>query len=107
MLLITICVGSSCSIRGSDELASELQRCIEEEGMTDRIEIVGAFCMDDCSKGVSVRVGERQFSGISPEDAEAFFYTVIMGCFDGRQNIKHRDEAGNFLNPDSPVMYES
>lgn len=79
MLIITICVGSSCSIRGSDELASEIQRLIEKEQLEGLVDIVGAFCMDTCSKGVSVRVGDQAFSGIRPEDAETFFYKEIMG----------------------------
>jgi NADH:ubiquinone oxidoreductase subunit E len=79
MLIVTICVGSSCNLRGSDELASNIQRLIEKEGLEGRVDIVGAFCMDGCSKGVSVRVGDRQFSGISPEEAEAFFYREIRG----------------------------
>jgi len=79
MLIITICVGSSCSIRGSDELASEIQRLIEKEHLEGLVDIVGAFCMDTCSKGVSVRVGDQAFSGIRPEDAETFFYREIMG----------------------------
>ncbi len=79
MLLITICVGSSCSLRGSDELASELFRLIEKEKLEGLVDIVGAFCMDACSKGVSIRVGERQFSGIRPQQAEEFFYKEIIG----------------------------
>ncbi|HPI92277.1 MAG TPA: (2Fe-2S) ferredoxin domain-containing protein [Deltaproteobacteria bacterium] len=79
MLIITICVGSSCSIRGSDELASEIQRLIEKENLEGLVDIVGAFCMDTCSKGVSVRVGDKAYSGIRPEDAETFFYKEIMG----------------------------
>jgi NADH:ubiquinone oxidoreductase subunit E len=79
MLLITICVGSSCSLRGSDELASALFRLIEKEKLEGLVDIVGAFCMDACSKGVSVRVGEREFSGIRPQQAEEFFYKEIMG----------------------------
>lgn len=79
MLKITICVGSSCSIRGSDELASEFQRLIEKEELQGLVDIVGAFCMDTCSKGVSVRVGDQAFSGIRPDDAESFFYREIMG----------------------------
>ncbi len=78
MLIITICVGSSCSLRGSDELASEIQRLIEKENLQGLVDIIGAFCMDTCSKGVSVRVGEKAFSGIRPEDAESFFYKEIM-----------------------------
>jgi NADH:ubiquinone oxidoreductase subunit E len=79
MLLITICVGSSCSLRGSDELALELYRLIEKEKLEGLVDIIGAFCMDTCAKGVSVRVGEREFSGISPQQAEDFFYKEIIG----------------------------
>jgi len=91
MLVITICVGSSCSIRGSDELASEIQRFIEKENVDDRVEIVGAFCMDACSKGVSIRVREREFSGILPEDAESFFYREIMSCLEGQPKEERKD----------------
>lgn len=82
MLIVTICVGSSCSIRGSDELASEIQRFIDKEGLEGLVDIVGAFCRDTCSKGVSVQVGERTFSGICPEGAEEFFYKEIMPFVD-------------------------
>lgn len=79
MLTVTICLGSSCNLRGSDDLASNIQQLIEKENLEGRVDIVGAFCMDACSKGVSVRVGERQFSGLRPDDAEAFFYGEIKG----------------------------
>jgi NADH:ubiquinone oxidoreductase subunit E len=79
MFIITICVGSSCSLRGSDELASELFRLIQKEKLDGLVDIVGTFCMDACSKGISVRVGEREFSGIQPQQAEEFFYKEIIG----------------------------
>ena len=78
MLIVTICVGSSCSIRGTDELASEIQRLIEKENLEGLVDIIGAFCMDTCSKGVSVRVGDRAFSEIRLNEAETFFYKEIM-----------------------------
>ena len=82
MLTVTICVGSSCNLRGSDDLASKIQELIEKENLEGRVDIVGAFCMDACSKGVSVRVGERQFSGLRPDDAGDFFYREILGYAD-------------------------
>jgi NADH:ubiquinone oxidoreductase subunit E len=82
MLLITICVGSSCSLRGSDELATGLFRLIEKENLEGMVEIVGAFCMDSCTKGVSVRVGDVEFSGIRPEQAETFFYQEVVPRID-------------------------
>lgn len=88
MLLVTICVGSSCSLRGSDELASELFRLIQKEKLEGLVDIVGAFCMDACSKGVSVRVGDREFSGIRPQQAEEFFYKEIMGHMENKLLLK-------------------
>ncbi|HOP41810.1 MAG TPA: (2Fe-2S) ferredoxin domain-containing protein [Syntrophales bacterium] len=91
MLLITICVGSSCSLRGSDELASELFNLIKKEKLEGLVDIVGAFCMDSCSKGVSVRVGDHEFSGILPEDAESFFYKEIMSQVENTLLIGKKD----------------
>ena len=92
MLLITICVGSSCSLRGSDELASELFRLIEKEKLEGLVDIVGAFCMDACSKGVSVRVGEQEFSGIRPEEAETFFYKEVIPRVKTKLTLRTTDE---------------
>jgi NADH:ubiquinone oxidoreductase subunit E len=57
----------------------ELFRLIQKENLHGLVDIVGAFCMDACSKGISVRVGEREFSGIKPQQAEEFFYREIVG----------------------------
>lgn len=73
MLTIVICVGSSCHVRGSDEVAAAFEAIIEREQLADRVELIGAFCMDHCSMGVSVRVGDTVHGGILPADAEAFF----------------------------------
>jgi len=91
MLLITICVGSSCSLRGSDELASEWFRLIEKEKLEGLVDIIGAFCMDACSKGVSVRIGDHEFSGIRPQQAEEFFYKEIIGKIDSKLRPKKID----------------
>jgi NADH:ubiquinone oxidoreductase subunit E len=78
MLTITICVGSSCSVRGADELAAELEKLIAQENLSARIALAGAFCMEICSKGVSVRVGDRQYREVRPQEACAFFYQEIV-----------------------------
>jgi len=78
MLTIVICVGSSCHVRGSDQVAETFERLIQERGLTDEVEIVGAFCMEHCSMGVSVRVGDHIYRGVRPEGAEVFFENEIM-----------------------------
>jgi NADH:ubiquinone oxidoreductase subunit E len=78
MLSVVICVGSSCHVRGSDDVAAMLERLIQAEGVGDRVELIGAFCMDHCSMGVSIRVGDHVYRGVRPEEAENFFYSEIV-----------------------------
>jgi len=78
MLTIVVCVGSSCHVRGSDEVAGTIERLADKEGLAGRIELIGTFCMDQCSMGVSVRVGDDVFRGVRPDQAEALFYNEIM-----------------------------
>jgi NADH:ubiquinone oxidoreductase subunit E len=78
MLTITICVGSSCYLRGSDELASALEGFIEREALQEELQLAGSFCMGECSTGISIKIGERQYREIRPQDAEPFFYGEIL-----------------------------
>ena len=78
MLTIVICVGSSCHVRGSEDLAENLEGLITKHELQEQVELVGAFCMERCSMGVSVRIGESEFSGLRPEEAEAFFVNEVL-----------------------------
>jgi NADH:ubiquinone oxidoreductase subunit E len=78
MLRIVICVGSSCYVRGSDKVAETFERLIEQENLSDRVELTGAFCMEHCSMGVSVRMGDVVYPEVYPEDAESFFYNEVV-----------------------------
>lgn len=78
MLTITICVGSSCYLRGSDELASALEGLIEKEALQEELKLAGSFCMGECSTGISIKVGDRQYREIRPQDVEPFFYGEIL-----------------------------
>lgn len=78
MLRITICVGSSCAVRGADDLAAALESLIQEAGLEGEVELVGSFCMGECSTGVSLRVGEDLYREIRPEEAAAFFHWTVL-----------------------------
>lgn len=94
MLKLTICVGSSCSVHGADDLAEALEALIARENLHGRLELVGAFCMEQCSSGVSLRVGDTQYREIRPKDVEDFFYTEVYprlsdeGPEDGEEQCK-------------------
>jgi len=69
---ITVCIGSSCHIKGSRPVVEQLQNLIAENGLGDRIELGGTFCMGKCQQGVCVTVDGGLFS-VSPENVQDFF----------------------------------
>lgn len=76
-MILTICVGSSCHLAGSQAVAEALRRMAEENGVLDKIEFCGSFCMGNCSGGVCVKLDETVFS-LCPENIDAFFEKEIM-----------------------------
>ena len=73
---ITVCIGSSCHIKGSRSVVVQLQYLIEENGLGDKIELGGTFCMGNCQKGVCVNVDEEFFS-VTPDSVKEFFENNI------------------------------
>jgi NADH:ubiquinone oxidoreductase subunit E len=78
MLTVTVCIGSSCYVRGSEQMADTFEQLIRERNLSARVELTGAFCMDQCSMGASVRVGERVYRGVDPRQCRQFFEDEIM-----------------------------
>ena len=74
---VTVCIGSSCHIKGSRHVVEELQRLIKENNLEDKVELGGTFCLGNCQQGVCVTVDE-QFHSVSPETVNAFFETEVL-----------------------------
>ena len=75
---ITVCIGSSCHIKGSRQVVEELQRLIKENDLSEKVELGGTFCIGQCQQGVCVTV-DGEFYSVTPENAEEFFNTAVIG----------------------------
>ena len=69
---ITVCIGSSCHIKGSRQVVGQIQKLIAENNLGDKVELGGTFCMGNCQKGVCVTV-DNEFFSVTPETVEEFF----------------------------------
>ncbi|MBQ4055207.1 MAG: (2Fe-2S) ferredoxin domain-containing protein [Clostridia bacterium] len=75
---ITLCMGSSCHMKGSRIVIERIQELVQERSLQDKVELSGVFCMQKCgTKGVSVTVDGEYFSVI-PEDVDRFFEEEIQ-----------------------------
>ena len=78
MLKVTVCIGSSCHIKGSRQVVGELQDLIEKNNLQGKVELAGTFCMGRCQEGVCVTVDDQFFS-VSPDTVKEFFEKEIKG----------------------------
>ncbi len=73
---ITVCIGSSCHIKGSKDVVLGIQKLIDDNGLSDKVELGGTFCMGRCQEGVCVTVDDEFFS-VTPQNIEEFFNTNV------------------------------
>ena len=73
---ITVCIGSSCHIKGSRQVVEQLQYLIGKNNLSDKIELGGTFCMGKCQQGVCVTVDDTFYS-VTPDTVGEFFQKEI------------------------------
>ena len=67
MVEVSVCIGSSCHLKGSYNVIQAFQQMIE-----------ATFCMRQCScSGVAVSVNGQVYS-VMPDTAREFFSTTIL-----------------------------
>ncbi len=74
---VTVCIGSSCHIKGSRQVVEQLQYLISQHGLGDKVELSGTFCMGKCQQGVCVTADEEFFS-VTPDTVGDFFKKSIL-----------------------------
>ncbi len=78
MVKVTVCIGSSCHLKGSRQIVEELQYLINKNNLGDYVDLGGTFCMGKCgSDGVSVTV-DGDYYALKPENVMDFFSDVIV-----------------------------
>ncbi len=74
---VTVCIGSSCHIKGSRPIVEQLQYLINETKIGDKVELAGTFCMGKCQQGVCVTVDDDFFS-VNSDNVKEFFNDNIL-----------------------------
>ena len=77
MMKVTICIGSSCHLKGSKQIIEKLQTLVAENNLKDKVDLAGKFCMGNCAEGVCVSIGEQIYS-VQPDNVQAFFNNEIL-----------------------------
>ena len=78
-MIIQICVGSSCHLKGSEEIVGLFEKAIEEYHLDGEVALVGSFCIGQCNRfGVTVQVDDDVHVGVTQENFREFFKEHVL-----------------------------
>ncbi len=78
-MIIQICVGSSCHLKGSHELVGLFQNEIEKRALAAKVTLAGCFCTGKCNReGVTIIVDDVIYTGVTPDKFTSFFEENVL-----------------------------
>ena len=78
-MVIQICVGSSCHIKGSADIVELLQQAVADNGLESEITLAGSFCIGKCNRvGVTMQVDDVVHVGVTKEGFKEFFAEHVL-----------------------------
>ena len=78
MTTVTVCVGSSCHIKGARHVIMKFNEMLKGAALEDRVELKGSFCMERCGEGVNWQIDDEAMTSPSIDDAVATFKKRII-----------------------------
>lgn len=82
-MIIQICVGSSCHLKGAPEIVELLQKSVAEHRLEQEITLAGSFCIGKCNRlGVTLQVDDEIHIGITKENFKEFFQNHVLSQFE-------------------------
>lgn len=86
MLIVQVCVGSSCHLKGSGEIVELLEKSIAEYHIEDDVVLSGSFCIGKCNRlGVTVQVNDDVHVGVTTENFRDFFKKNILDVIENER----------------------
>ena len=78
-MIIQVCVGSSCHLKGSPEIVEMLKKAVEEYHLEDEVTLAGSFCIGKCNRiGVTIQVDDDIHVGITKENFKEFLREQVL-----------------------------
>ena len=78
MTRVEICIGSSCHVKGAGQVLDTIRSRLKADGLENKVELAGRFCIGKCTEGVCVTVDWQLYS-VDPDTADKFYEKEIKG----------------------------
>ena len=80
MITVTVCVGSSCHIKGARELLTRFNDFLSKERLENKVELKGSFCMERCGEGINWKIDDEIVSSPSVKEGLKLFQRKLRSA---------------------------
>ena len=70
---ISICVGSSCHLKGSYKIIELAKDYIANHNIGDKVNLGAAFCLGRCTDGVTIKIDDEIICGVNENNFQQIF----------------------------------
>ena len=78
-MIIQVCVGSSCHLKGSPEIVELFQKAVADYHLEDEVTLAGSFCIGKCNRiGVTIQIDDEIYTGVTKESFKEFFEQNVL-----------------------------
>ena len=95
MVTVTVCVGSSCHLKGAREVIVRFNELLQRHALQDKVFLKGSFCMERCGEGVNWQIDDEPFTSASEADAVEVFRRKVLGPM----GVDAADDASGSASP--------
>ena len=67
---ISVCIGSSCHLRGSYDIIQKLKELVARDKLEDKVDLSASFCLGQCTHGCTIRIDEDIITGVTKDNIE-------------------------------------
>ena len=78
MVTVTVCVGSSCHLKGARDVIERFNELLRRHGLTDRVALQGSFCMERCGEGINWQIDDEMLTSANSTEAIAVLHEKVL-----------------------------
>ena len=78
-MIISVCVGSSCHLKGSYDVIELFKSALASNNLEDKVTLKATFCLGKCGvAGVTVKIDNEIITGVTTENFNEIFKTNVL-----------------------------
>lgn len=79
-MVVSVCIGSSCHLKGSYDIINTFKELIEKNHLEDKVELAAAVCLGRCMDGVTIKVDGELVLGVNRDNMNEIFDKYILNA---------------------------